>query len=91
MPLLFYPSQVFSRFSGLLQMRSVGSVMLQRLSREGLAWAPCIGNICTGIAFLMAMALNVYVTGQATSARRGANAGRGKDEGSLTGLQDVVA
>ena len=62
----FLPAcQVFSRFSGLLQMRSSGSVALQRLSREGLAWAPCIGNICTCIAFLMALALNVYVTGQA--------------------------
>lgn len=57
------PSQVFARFSGLLQMRSCSSATLQRLGREGLAWAPCVSNICTGIAFLMALSLNVYVTG----------------------------
>jgi hypothetical protein len=56
--------QVFSRFSGLLHARSSGTVTLQRLSREGMAWAPCVGNLCTVIAFLMALALNEYVTGE---------------------------
>ena len=36
---------------------------MQRLSREGLLWAPCVGNVCTLITFLMALALNSYVTG----------------------------
>ena len=55
--------QAFSRFGGLLQVRGSGNVAMQRLSREGLLWAPCIGNVCTFMAFLLALVLNSYVTG----------------------------
>ena len=55
--------QVFAQFGGLLEVRGSGSAALQRLSREGLLWAPCVGNICTFIAFLMALALNSFVSG----------------------------
>ena len=58
------PRQAFSRFGALLQVRGSNSVVLQRLSREGLLWAPCVGNICTLVAFLMALALNYYVSGE---------------------------
>lgn len=57
------PSGVYSRFSSLLQLRGTSSVALHRLGRDGLAWAPSIGNMCTLIAFTMAVSLNVYVTG----------------------------
>jgi len=57
------PSRVFSRFSTLLQVRGSGSVALQRLSREGLLWMPCVGNVCTFIVFNLALALNTFITG----------------------------
>jgi hypothetical protein len=65
------PSGAYARFAGLLQLRGgahAGGVALQRLSRDGLAWAPAVGNVCTLIAFAMAVSLNVYVSGGAPEA-----------------------
>jgi len=62
------PAQVFSRFGCMLKLPGAAGVALQRLNRDGLVWVPTVGNICTGLALLMGITLNVHLTGGAAEA-----------------------
>lgn len=62
------PSSLMSKFSKLLQLEGPGGVVLQRLSAEGLAWLPTLGNLFAINAFALGVALNSYITGGAPEA-----------------------
>lgn len=43
-------------------MRGPGAAALQRLTAEGLGWAPTVGNLSTLLCFALALALNAQLT-----------------------------
>ncbi|MEW5297524.1 MAG: hypothetical protein WDW36_000729 [Sanguina aurantia] len=57
------PPQLYARFGSMLQMEGVAGVHMQRLSQEGLAWVPLVGNVATFTAFALLLALNGHLTG----------------------------
>lgn len=52
------------RVSRLTRMDGAGAMMLQRLSVEGLGWAPTAGNVMAIMSFSMCMILNQHFTGK---------------------------
>jgi hypothetical protein len=62
------PASVFSRFGGMLRLEGSGGLALQRLSAEGLAWVPCLGNLFALTAVALALALNGFAAAGAPEA-----------------------
>ena len=63
-PLPPYISQVYARFGKMLSLEGAGGMALQRLSQEGLAWVPTLGNCCALLAFILCVTINNYITGE---------------------------
>lgn len=57
------PGNVLSSLGGMMNLEGAAGMALKRLGREGLAWVPTAGNICTLLAFGVCIILNFYVTG----------------------------
>jgi hypothetical protein len=57
------PGSVLSQLGRAMNLEGAAGVAMRRLSREGLAWVPTAGNVCTLLAFAIALHLNDYLTG----------------------------
>jgi hypothetical protein len=64
-----------------MNLEGAAGLAMKRLVREGLGWVPTAGNLCTLLAFGIAVYLNMYMTG----------AGLAVPGGSTTGCQVVRA
>lgn len=58
------PGSVLSQLGRAMNLEGAAGLALRRLSREGLSWVPTAGNVCTLLAFGIAIYLNVYLTGE---------------------------
>lgn len=57
------PGSVLSQLGKAMNLEGAAGLAMKRLSRDGLAWVPTAGNICTLLAFGTALYLNSYLTG----------------------------
>jgi hypothetical protein len=57
------PGSVLSQLGKAMNLEGVAGLAMKRLSREGLSWVPTAGNICTLLAFGIALYINHYLTG----------------------------
>jgi hypothetical protein len=57
------PGSVLSQLGRAMNLEGAAGLAVKRLSREGLAWLPTAGNVCTLLAFGIAVHLNLYLTG----------------------------
>jgi hypothetical protein len=46
-----------------MNLEGAAGLAMKRLVREGLGWVPTAGNLCTLLAFGIAVYLNMYMTG----------------------------
>lgn len=58
------PGNVLSGLGKAMNLEGAAGLAVKRLAREGLAWVPTAGNICTVLAFGICVYLNVYMTGR---------------------------
>lgn len=59
------PGSVLSQLGKAMNLEGAAGLAMKRLSREGLAWVPTTGNVCTLLAFGIALYINSYLTGEA--------------------------
>jgi hypothetical protein len=57
------PGSVLSQLGKAMNLEGAAGLAMKRLSREGLAWVPTAGNVCTLVAFGIALYINSYLTG----------------------------
>lgn len=57
------PGSVLSQLGKAMNLEGAAGLAMKRLSREGLAWVPTAGNLCTLLAFGIALYINSYLTG----------------------------
>jgi hypothetical protein len=58
------PGNVLSSLGKAMNLEGAAGLAMKRLAREGLAWVPTAGNICTLLAFGICVHLNWYMTGR---------------------------
>jgi hypothetical protein len=57
------PGSVLSSVGRAMNLEGAAGLAMKRLVREGLGWVPTAGNLCTLLAFGIAVYLNMYMTG----------------------------
>ncbi|KAF8058100.1 hypothetical protein HT031_005760 [Scenedesmus sp. PABB004] len=62
------PGAVLGSLGRAMQLEGGAGLAVRRLAREGLSWVPTAGNLCTLLAFGIAVYLNAYMTGGAPEA-----------------------
>jgi hypothetical protein len=70
------PGSVLSQLGKAMNLEGAAGLAMKRLSREGLSWVPTAGNLCTLVAFGIALYINHYLTSE--SCGRGAAARTGQ-------------
>ena len=46
---------------GSLGLKGAGGAAMHKLAAQGLGWAPTVGNLCTLLCFVLALALNAQL------------------------------
>lgn len=58
------PGSVLSQLGKAMNLEGAAGLAMKRLSREGLSWVPTAGNLCTLVAFGIALHINHYLTSE---------------------------
>lgn len=62
------PGSVLSQLGKAMNLEGAAGLAMKRLSREGLSWVPTAGNLCTLMAFGVALYINSYLTSESHTA-----------------------
>ena len=58
------PGSVLSQLGKAMNLEGAAGLAMKRLAREGLSWVPTAGNLCTLLAFGLALYINGYLTSE---------------------------